>query len=132
MWGGAWKIFVCIVKANTLATSTIRVLEPILAEEGKKQRTIFNIKRLVDRNDAGGFKLYKDLYLPSEASRITLLKSRMCITYQREIGVVDMENFSVQTMLDPQDKALDFCQFPAGYSSNHYVSRAVCRVPCLL
>ncbi|KAI8082890.1 CNH domain-containing protein [Halteromyces radiatus] len=101
------KTMVCIAKPNTLATTTIRVLEPIATDESKKTKTGFSIRRLV-RNGPVGLKPYKDLYLPSEASAISLLKSKMCISCPREIGVVDMKSFGVQALLDPEDEELDF------------------------
>ncbi|KAI9303732.1 CNH domain-containing protein [Cunninghamella echinulata] len=101
------KLLVCIVKPNTLATTTIRVMEPIATDDNKKAKTGFSIRRLV-RNGPVGLKPYKDLYLPSEALSISLLKSKMCISCPREIGVVDMKSFGVQTLLDPEDEDLAF------------------------
>ncbi|CEP16510.1 hypothetical protein [Parasitella parasitica] len=101
------KTLVCVVKTNTLSATTIRVLEPVIIDENKKTKSLFSLKRLV-RSGPVGLKAYKDLYLPSEASSINLLKSKMCISSPREIGVVDMKNFGVQTLLDPEDEALSF------------------------
>lgn len=89
------KTLVCVVKSNTLSATTIRVLEPVVVDEGKKIKSGFSIRRLV-RGNPVGLKPYKDLYLPSEASSINLLKSKMCIASPKEIGVVDMKNFGVQ------------------------------------
>ncbi|KAF7732803.1 RHO1 GDP-GTP exchange protein 2 [Apophysomyces ossiformis] len=100
------KTFVCVVKTNTLSTTIIRVLEPVPPEEVKRSKGIF-FKRLV-RSATDSLKPYKDLYLPSEASAISLLKSKMCIVSPREIGVVDMKDFGVQTLLDPEDEELAF------------------------
>ncbi|KAI8636628.1 CNH domain-containing protein [Parasitella parasitica] len=101
------KTLVCVVKSNTLSATTIRVLEPVITDESKKTKSLFSLKRLV-RNGPAGLKAYKDLYLPSEASSINLLKSKMCISSPREIGVVDMKNFGVQALLDPEDEELSF------------------------
>ncbi|CAO3576712.1 unnamed protein product [Absidia cylindrospora] len=101
------KTMVCISKPNTLATTTIRVLEPIATDDNKKTKTGFSIRRLV-RNGPVGLRPYKDLYLPSEASSISLLKTKMCISCPKEIGVVDMKSFGVQALLDPADEELDF------------------------
>lgn len=90
------KVMVCVVKANTLSGTIIRVLEPVASDEGKKTKSMFSLRRLV-RHGPVGLKAYKDLYLPSEASSISLLKSKMCISSPREIGVVDMKNFGVQS-----------------------------------
>ncbi|KAI7901263.1 CNH domain-containing protein [Cokeromyces recurvatus] len=102
------KTFVCVVKTNTLSATTIRVLEPVMTDENKKTKSL--LKRLVVKSNtmAGLLKPYKDLYLPSEASSINLLKSMMCISSSKEIGVVDMKNFGVQALLDPEDEALEF------------------------
>ncbi|KAI9472331.1 MAG: CNH domain-containing protein [Benjaminiella poitrasii] len=101
------KTFVCVVKTNTLSATTIRVLEPVMTDENKKSKSL--LKRLVVKSSMSGLlKPYKDLYLPSEASSISLLKSKMCISSPREIGVVDMRHFGVQALLDPEDEALEF------------------------
>jgi hypothetical protein len=101
------KTLVCVVKTNTLSATTIRVLEPVMMDENKKTKSMFSLKRLV-RSGPIGLKAYKDLYLPSEALSINLLKSKMCISSPREIGVVDMKNFGVQALLDPEDEELNF------------------------
>ncbi|KAI8067038.1 hypothetical protein BC940DRAFT_301167 [Gongronella butleri] len=102
------KTLVCIVKPNTLSATTIRVLEPISTVERKSTKSTFSIRRLVRNAHGTGLKPYKDLYLPSEASSIRLLKSKMCISCHREIGVVDMKSFGVQALLDPTDPNLHF------------------------
>lgn len=101
------KTLVCVVKTNTLSPTTIRVLEPVIMDENKKTKSMFSLKRLV-RGGPIGLKPYKDLYLPSEALSINLLKSKMCISSPKEIGVVDMKNLGVQALLDPEDEELAF------------------------
>lgn len=101
------KTLVCVVKTNTLSTTTIRVLEPVIMDENKKTKSMFRLKRLV-RGGPIGLKPYKDLYLPSEALSINLLKSKMCISSTKEIGVVDMKDLGVQALLDPEDEELAF------------------------
>lgn len=101
------KTLVCVVKTNTLSPTTIRVLEPVVMDENKKTKSMFSLKRLV-RGGPIGLKPYKDLYLPSEALSINLLKSKMCISSPKEIGVVDMKNLGVQALLDPEDEELSF------------------------
>lgn len=101
------KTLVCVVKTNTLSPTTIRVLEPVMMDENKKTKSMFSLKRLV-RGGPIGLKPYKDLYLPSEALSINLLPSKMCISSPKEINVVDMKSLGVQTLLDPEDRELDF------------------------
>jgi hypothetical protein len=101
------KTLVCVVKTNTLSATTIRVMEPVITDENKKAKSMFLLKRLV-RSGPVALKAYKDLYLPSEASSINLLKSKMCISSSKEIGVVDMKTFGVQALLDPEDEELNF------------------------
>lgn len=101
------KTLVCVVKTNTLSATTIRVMEPVITDENKKAKSMFLLKRLV-RSGPVALKAYKDLYLPSEASSINLLKSKMCISSPKEIGVVDMKTFGVQALLDPEDEELGF------------------------
>ncbi|KAI8142477.1 CNH domain-containing protein [Fennellomyces sp. T-0311] len=100
------KTLVCVVKTSALTPTTIRVLEPVAAEEDKKSRRAF-IKRLV-RSGTENLKPYKDLYLPSEASAINLLRTKMCVSCPQEIGVIDMKTFEVQALLDPDDEELSF------------------------
>ncbi|KAI8987222.1 CNH domain-containing protein [Pilobolus umbonatus] len=101
------RTLVCLVKPNTLSDTTIRVFESVIIDENKKSKSLFSFRRLV-RGGPIGLKAYKDLYWPSEASSISLLKSKMCISSPREIGIVDMKNLGVQTLLDPEDEELAF------------------------
>ncbi|KAI8979297.1 CNH domain-containing protein [Mycotypha africana] len=101
------KTLLCVVKSNALSATIIRVLEPVSIDENKRSKSLFKLKQLV-KSRSVGLKAYKDLYLPSEASSITLLKSKMCITSPMEIGVVDMKTFGVQALLDPEDEELAF------------------------
>ncbi|KAI8380101.1 CNH domain-containing protein [Blakeslea trispora] len=102
------KTLVCVVKTTTLGATTIRVLEPVLMDDkSRKTKSMFILKRIV-RSGPVALKAYKDLYLPSEASSINLLKTKMCISSPREIGVVDMKSFGVQALLDPEDPELSF------------------------
>ncbi|KAI9491084.1 CNH domain-containing protein [Zychaea mexicana] len=100
------KTLVCVVKTSALTPTTIRVFEPVTSDEDKKGRRAF-IKRLV-RNGTENLKPYKDLYLPSEASGINLLRTKMCVSCPQEIGVIDMKSFEVQALLDPDDEELSF------------------------
>jgi hypothetical protein len=83
------------VKRNTISDTTIRVLEPIITDEHKKPKSMFSLKRLV-RGGSVGLKPYKDLYLPGEATSISLLKTNMITFSSRGIGVVDMKSSGVQ------------------------------------
>lgn len=89
------KTLVCVVKRNTISDTTIRVLEPIITDEHKKPKSMFSLKRLV-RGGSVGLKPYKDLYLPGEATSISLLKTNMITFSSRGIGVVDMKSSGVQ------------------------------------
>lgn len=100
------KTLVCVVKTSTLTPTTIRVLEPVMAEEDKKGRRKF-IQRLV-RNGSENLRPYKDLYLPSEASAISLLKTKMCVSCPQEIGVIDMKTFEVQGRTVPSAAPADY------------------------
>ncbi|CDH50305.1 rho guanyl nucleotide exchange factor [Lichtheimia corymbifera JMRC:FSU:9682] len=100
------KTLVCVVKLSALTPTTIRVLEPVAVEEDKKSKRTF-IQRLV-RPGSENLRPYKDLYLPSEASAISLLKTKMCVSCPQEIGVIDMKSFEVQALLDPDDEELAF------------------------
>ncbi|KAM3579239.1 RHO1 GDP-GTP exchange protein 2 [Umbelopsis sp. WA50703] len=80
------KILICVVRSNALSATTIRTLEPSSVADSKKSKSAFS--RLV-RGNADSLKIYKDLYLPSEASSINLLKTKM-------------------SLLDPEDENLQF------------------------
>ncbi|KAI9285741.1 CNH domain-containing protein [Umbelopsis sp. AD052] len=99
------KVLVCVVRTNTLSATTIRTLEPSSVADGKKAKSPFS--RLV-RGNNDNLKVYKDLYLPSEASSINLLRTKMCIACSKGIEVVDMVSFEVQALLDPEDDNLRF------------------------
>ncbi|KAJ2959350.1 hypothetical protein NQZ79_g5117 [Umbelopsis isabellina] len=71
------RLLICVVRSNALSATTIRTLEPSSVADSKKSKSAFS--RLV-RGNADSLKVYKDLYLPSEAS----------------------------TLLDPEDENLQF------------------------
>lgn len=87
------RLLICVVRSNALSATTIRTLEPSSVADSKKNKSAFS--RLV-RGNADSLKVYKDLYLPSEASSINLLKTKMCIACAKGIEVVDMVSFEVQ------------------------------------
>jgi len=99
------KVLVCVVRTNALSATTIRTLEPSSVGDSKKAKSPFS--RLVRVNN-DNLKVYKDLYLPSEASSINLLRTKMCIACSKGIEVVDMVSFEVQALLDPEDENLRF------------------------
>lgn len=99
------RLLICVVRSNALSATTIRTLEPSSVADSKKNKSAFS--RLV-RGNADSLKVYKDLYLPSEASSINLLKTKMCIACAKGIEVVDMVSFEVQALLDPEDENLQF------------------------
>lgn len=104
------KTLVCVVKLSTLTPTTIRVLEPVAVEEDKKSKRTF-IQRLV-RTGSETLRPYKDLYLPSEASNISLLKTKMCVSCPQEIGVIDMKSFEVQGKWHPEAQVTDVVLIP--------------------
>ncbi|KAI7885811.1 hypothetical protein K492DRAFT_156902 [Lichtheimia hyalospora FSU 10163] len=98
------KTLVCYVRHNTIQ-STIRALEPHMSTDKKKSRS--KLGRLMrGANGAGtteGLKIYKDLYLPGEASSIQYFKNIICVGSPKGFQMVDLSSAEVQSVLDPSD-----------------------------
>lgn len=92
------KTLVCYVRHNTIQ-STIRALEPHMSTDKKKSRS--KLGRLMrGANGAGtseGLKIYKDLYLPGEASSIQYFKNIICVGSPKGFQMVDLSSAEVQS-----------------------------------
>lgn len=95
---------VCCVKASAL-TSTIKVFEPNDAmTKAKKQKGL-------GKFIAGGqdeLKPFKEFYVPTEATSVHFLKSKLCVAAARGFEVVSLETLETQSLLDQADTSLDF------------------------
>jgi len=106
---------VCCVKASAL-TSTIKVFEPNDAmTKGKKQKGLGKFM-------AGGqdeLKPFKEFYVPTEATSVHFLKSKLCVACARGFEVVSLETLETQSLLDQADTSLDFVARKEGVRPIH-------------
>ena len=54
------------------------------------------------------FRFFQELYVPSEATSIHFLKSKLCVATARGFEVVSLETLERQSLLDEADTSLDF------------------------
>lgn len=99
------RTMVCVVKSGSVS-STIKTLEPIDLNRGKKQPGLR--KFLQGSNES--LRVFKEFYIPTESSSIHFLKSRLCIGCTKGFEIVDLETLDTQGLLDPADSSLDFVQ----------------------
>ncbi|KAJ3094655.1 RHO1 GDP-GTP exchange protein 2 [Physocladia obscura] len=50
----------------------------------------------------------KEFYIPTEASSIHILKTKLCVGCTKGFEIVDLETLETQALLDPSDESLDF------------------------
>ncbi|EWC44553.1 hypothetical protein DRE_06725 [Drechslerella stenobrocha 248] len=100
------RVLVCCVK-NSSMSATVKVYEPMDTLSKGRNKPAFR-KLLAGGQD--GLKLYKEFYIPSEASSIHFLKSKLCVGCAKGFEVVSLETLDAQTLLDPADTSLDFVQ----------------------
>ncbi|KAI7896137.1 CNH domain-containing protein [Mucor mucedo] len=100
---GVERTLVCFVRYNAM-TSTIRALEPYETTESKKKSKHKNLRGLISRNNEA-LKVYKDLYIPGEASSIQYFKNIICVGSARGFQMVNLSSAEVQSVLDPNDES---------------------------
>ncbi|GAA5806628.1 CNH domain-containing protein [Helicostylum pulchrum] len=100
---GMERTLVCFVRYNAM-TSTIRALEPYETTESKKKNKHKNFGRLIRGNNEA-LKVYKDLYIPGEASSIQYFKNIICVGSARGFQMVNLSSAEVQSVLDPNDES---------------------------
>ncbi|KAF3917047.1 hypothetical protein ABW21_db0208163 [Orbilia brochopaga] len=100
------RVLVCCVK-NSSMSATVKVYEPMDTLAKGRNKPAFR-KLLAGGQD--GLKLFKEFYIPSEASSIHFLKSKLCVGCAKGFEVVSLETLDTQTLLDPADTSLDFVQ----------------------
>ncbi|KAI8976067.1 CNH domain-containing protein [Pilobolus umbonatus] len=104
------RTLVCYVKNNTIM-STIRALEPYVeSEEAKKKKRKSHKPHLglFARNPTEILRVFKDLYIPGEASSIQFFKSVICVGSAKGFQMVDIVTTRVQSVLDPSDERHNF------------------------
>ncbi|KAF3940607.1 hypothetical protein ABW19_dt0209478 [Dactylella cylindrospora] len=100
------RVLVCCVR-NSSMSSTVKVYEPLDNLTKGRNKPAFR-KLLAGGQDA--LKLFKEFYIPSEASSIHFLKSKLCVGCAKGFEVVSLETLDTQSLLDPADTSLDFVQ----------------------
>ncbi|KAG0193889.1 RHO1 GDP-GTP exchange protein 2 [Apophysomyces sp. BC1034] len=95
------RTLVCFVRYNAM-TSTIRALEPYASTDSKKKKK--NTLGLFMRNLSEGLKVYKDLYIPGEATSIQYFKNIICVGGAKGFQMVNIASAEVQSVLDPNDE----------------------------
>ncbi|KAI9475761.1 MAG: CNH domain-containing protein [Benjaminiella poitrasii] len=102
--GDVERTLVCFVRNNAM-TSTIRALEPCeTTKETNKKKNKNNLGRLIRGNNEA-LKVYKDLYIPGEASSIQFFKNIICVGCERGFQMVNLSSAEVQSVLDPNDES---------------------------
>ncbi|KAI9280723.1 CNH domain-containing protein [Sporodiniella umbellata] len=99
------RTFICFVKYNAM-TSTIRVLEPKTSTmDVKKKKTNKSTGVFTNVGTADGLYLFKDLYMPGEATSIQFFKNVICVGSAKGFQMVDIGSANVQSVLDPNDES---------------------------
>lgn len=105
----------CCAKPSALST-TIKVYEPNDSmSKGKKQKgfgKMFNAGQ-------DELKAFKEFYIPTEASSVHFLKSKLCVACARGFEVVSLETLETQSLLDQADTSLDFVARKEGTKPIH-------------
>ncbi|CAO3684803.1 unnamed protein product [Umbelopsis ramanniana] len=97
------KKLICIPKSSSL-NSYVSTYEPTLLGDTKK-KTAFGRKKAYNEI---GLKFFKEIYIPGEAWSVDLSATKMFITCQRGVQLVDMRTTNTQALLDPNDPDLGF------------------------
>ncbi|CAO3698518.1 unnamed protein product [Rhizopus microsporus] len=102
------RTLICYVKYNAM-TSTIRVLEPRSNTQDMKKKKISKGTGVFMRTSAAdSLCLFKDLYIPGEATSIQFFKSVVCVGSAKGFQMVDIASAGVQSVLDPNDQSHQF------------------------
>ncbi|KAI8328261.1 CNH domain-containing protein, partial [Chlamydoabsidia padenii] len=109
---GVERSLVCYVRYNAM-TSTIRALEvhdtsTIKKKKKKKQQSLRRKTKQLGsllRPQHEGLRVFKDLYIPGEATSIQYFKNILCIGSAKGFQMVDIGSAGVLSVLDPNDKS---------------------------
>ncbi|ORZ13608.1 hypothetical protein BCR42DRAFT_67188 [Absidia repens] len=103
------RSLVCYVRYNAM-TSTIRALElhdsSATKNKKKKQQSIRRKTKQLGtllRHQHEGLRVFKDLYIPGEATSIQYFKNVLCIGSAKGFQMVDVGSAGVLSVLDPND-----------------------------
>ncbi|KAI8071775.1 CNH domain-containing protein [Gongronella butleri] len=104
------KSLVCYVRYNAMS-STIRALE-VHQSATPKSKTKKSLRRKTTkqlgtllRQHHEGLRVYKDLYIPGEATSIQYFKNVLCVGSEKGFQMVDVASAGVQSVLDPCDES---------------------------
>jgi hypothetical protein len=86
------KKLICIPKSSSL-NSYVSTYEPILPAEPKKKSAFGRAKK---GQHEVGLKFFKEIYIPGEAWSVDLSATKMFITCQRGVQLVDMRTTNTQ------------------------------------
>ncbi|ORY23180.1 hypothetical protein BCR33DRAFT_728175 [Rhizoclosmatium globosum] len=101
------RTLVCTVRAAQLS-STIKILESVPFGTMKRKHRINFFSRGSNGRGAEAMKLFKEFYIPTEASSIHILKTKLVVGCTKGFEIVDLETLETQALLDPSDDSLDF------------------------
>ncbi|KAF1816659.1 CNH-domain-containing protein [Eremomyces bilateralis CBS 781.70] len=97
---------VATVKTSALST-VIKVHEP--AEQAGRSARRGGLARMLGGSQEV-LKLWKEFYVPSEATSIHFLRSKLCVGCTKGFEVLSLETNESQSLLDQADTSLDFVQ----------------------
>ncbi|KXS15279.1 hypothetical protein M427DRAFT_98955 [Gonapodya prolifera JEL478] len=93
---------VCAVK-TAIYQCAIKVLVPVVAEREKKS-LLGGKEEWMEHT----LRLWKEFTIPAECFSIHFLKTKVCVGCPRGFELVDLDDLSTQSLLDPRDDNLDF------------------------
>ncbi|KAG5457853.1 MAG: CNH domain-containing protein, partial [Olpidium bornovanus] len=96
---------VCAVKSTSLS-STVKVMEPVVDSRYKKSTPGF--AKLLMRGTNDNLKVFKEFYIPSEATSVDFLRKKLCVGCTKGFEIVDLDSLKTQGFLDPEDENLKF------------------------
>ncbi|KAI9326396.1 CNH domain-containing protein [Obelidium mucronatum] len=96
------RTLVCTVRAAQLS-STIKIFESVEFSSMKRKGRMNLFSR-----DKDAMKLFKEFYIPTEASSIHILKTKLVVGCTKGFEIVDLDTLETQALLDPSDDSLDF------------------------
>ncbi|KAJ3195990.1 RHO1 GDP-GTP exchange protein 2, partial [Irineochytrium annulatum] len=97
------RTLLCAVRTAPL-TSTVKVFEPVGLGNSKRRGKLG--KLFMGSSDS--LRLFKEFYVPAEASSIHFLKTKFCVGCAKGFEIVDFETLDTQGLLDPSDSSLVF------------------------
>ncbi|KAJ3232541.1 RHO1 GDP-GTP exchange protein 2 [Chytriomyces hyalinus] len=101
------RTLVCTVRAAQIS-STIKIFETSeVGSVAKKQSGLAALFGMMT-SSSDTMKLFKEFYIPTEASSIHIFKTKLCIGCTKGFEIVDLESLETQALLDPSDDSLDF------------------------